>query len=233
MASQLHVTESAADRRKTRELAEARASGAVAPAVDVKTGSMINPHNPEFITKRPWYLGGGDAGPSLDHQADQRPDKDRYEVSLADADAFLQDERRKRKQLVSKGEFQVGLWVEALKNNRLPYRICQITRMAKKGTEFDLKYEDGTVERKVKLKSNSSRSHQRKPRIRMTKTGARSMAMDVDKYGKESFDSKRDKYHGYELDTHNQKVEKRFAERDAIRRVIRQKEKELIIFNSL
>ena len=230
MASQLHVTESAADRRKTRELAEARASGAVAPAVDVKTGSMINPHNPEFITKRPWYLGGGDTGPSLDHQADQRPDKEKFEVSLADADSFLQDERRKRKQLVSKGLFQVGMWVEALKNNRQPYRICQITRVSKKGTEFDLTYEDGAVERKVKLKNTNntaSSSSKRKPRIRMTKTGARSMSMDVDKYGKESFDSKRDKYHGYELDTHNQKVEKRFTERDAIRKVIRQKEKEL------
>ena len=222
MASQLHVTESAADRRKTRELAEARASGAVAPAVDVKTGSMINPHNPEFITKRPWYLGGGDTGPSLDHQADQRPDKERIEVTLADADAFLQEERRKRKQLVKLGQFQVGMWVEALKGNRQPYRICQITRVARKGTEFDLTYEDGAVERKVKLKSNK-----RNPRIRMTKTGARSMAMDVDKYGKESFDSKRDQYHGYELDTHNQKVEQRFTERDAIRKVIRQKEKEL------
>jgi hypothetical protein len=25
--------------------------------MDVESGAMINPHNPEFITKRPWYLG--------------------------------------------------------------------------------------------------------------------------------------------------------------------------------
>jgi len=223
--SHLHVTESAADRRKNKELAEARASGAVAPAVDVKTGSMINPHNPEFITKRPWYLGGADAGPSLDHQADQRPDKEKMEVSLADADNFLRNERRKRKQLLRKGEFQVGMWIEALKNNKLPYRICQIIKIAKKGTEFDLQYEDGCIERKVK--NNKKFGSAGKPRLRMTKVGARSTAMDVDKYGKESFDSKRDQYHGYELDTHNTKVEQRFSERDDIRKVIRQKEKEL------
>lgn len=219
----LHQTESAADRKKNRELAEARQSGAVAPAVDVKSGAMINPHNPEFITKRPWYLGGGDAGPSLDHQADQRPDKEKYEVTLRDADEFLHEERRKRKALVQKGQFQVGMWVEALKNNRQPYRICQIVRVGKKGSEFDLKYEDGSLERKVKLKGGS----QRKPRIRITKTGARSLEMDPNKYGKESFDSKRDQYHGYDFDSHNQKLEKRFQDRDSLRKVIRQKEKEL------
>ena len=218
----LHQTESAADRKKSRELAEARQSGAVAPAVDVKSGAMINPHNPEFITKRPWYLGGGDAGPSLEHQADQRPDKEKFPVTLRDADEFLNEERRKRKELVQKGQFRVNMWVEALKNNRQPYRICQIVRIGKKGTEFDLRYEDGTVERKVKLKSGK-----RNPRIRMTRTGARSLEMDPNKYGKESFDSKRDQYHGYDFDSHNQKLEKRFQDRDSLRKVIRQKEKEL------
>ncbi|CAB9522866.1 splicing factor SLU7 [Seminavis robusta] len=221
--SSLHVTESVADRKKNRELAEARQSGTVAPAVDVKSGAMINPHNPEFITKRPWYLGGGDAGPSLEHQADQRPDKDKFPVTLADADDFLAQERHKLKHLSKKGHFQVGMWVEALKHNKQPYRICQIVRMAKKQTEFDLKYEDGSIERKVKLKQKSKR----KPRIRMTKTGARSLEMDANTYGKESFDSKRDQYHGYELDSHNQKLEKKFQERDAIRKQNRQKEKEM------
>lgn len=33
-------------------------TGTAAPAIDVTSGQMINPHNPEFITKKPWYLGG-------------------------------------------------------------------------------------------------------------------------------------------------------------------------------
>ena len=63
---------SASERRAQRELAEARASGNAPPEVDVKTGAMINPHNPEFITKKPWYLaeggsgGGGEVGDLVD-----------------------------------------------------------------------------------------------------------------------------------------------------------------------
>ncbi|KAH8048469.1 hypothetical protein JL720_15839 [Aureococcus anophagefferens] len=51
---------------------------------------MINPHNPDFITKRPWYLG--DSGPSLQHH-DTRGAATASEVSMAEADAHL---RRRR-----------------------------------------------------------------------------------------------------------------------------------------
>jgi pre-mRNA-processing factor SLU7 len=218
-AAPTHTTESIADRKKTRELAEARQSGAAAPQVDVKTGSMINPHNPEFITKRPWYLGDNDAGPSLDHQADQRLDKDRVELSMASADAIVREERRLLKEKQRKQEFQVGMWVEAMKNGKGPYRICKITKIAKKGTQLDLKYEDGAVEQKVKLKKNLF-----KPRIRMTKTGSRAVQIDAAVHGKETFDSKRDKYHGYDPETHTQRVERIYNERQAIRKQVREKE---------
>jgi pre-mRNA-processing factor SLU7 len=220
-AAPTHTTESIADRKKTRELAEARQSGAVAPQVDVKTGSMINPHNPEFITKRPWYLGDNDAGPSLDHQADQRLDKDRVELSMASADAIVRQERQLLKEQQKKQEFQVGMWVEATKNGKGPYRICQITKIAKKGTQFDLKYEDGAVELKVKLKKNMF-----KPRIRMTKTGSRAVQIDAAVHGKETFDSKRDKYHGYDPETHTQRVERVYNERQAIRKQVRERQGE-------
>ena len=40
---------------------------------DIHSGKMINPHNPEYITKRPWYLG--ESGPSLNHHAKQHSDE--------------------------------------------------------------------------------------------------------------------------------------------------------------
>ena len=206
----VHVTESIADRKKSRELLEARQSGAVAPEVDVKTGSMINPHNPEFITKRPWYLGGGDTGPSLDHQGDQRLESEKLELSLSAADTLLQQERKRLRQQT---QFAAGMWVEARKHNKGPYRICQILKIAKKGKVFDLKFEDGTVERKVKLSSSSLV----KPRIRMTKTGNRAHAIDAAQHGKETYDSKRDKYHGFDGDIHMKQIKNKFERREALR----------------
>ena len=73
-----------------KEIAEARQAGTMAPELDVESGKMINPHNPDFITKRPWYLG--DSGPSLQHH-DTRGAATASEVSMAEADAHL---RRRR-----------------------------------------------------------------------------------------------------------------------------------------
>ena len=209
------------DRKRARDLAEARQSGQVPPEMDVKTGSMINPHNPEFITKKPWYLGGGDDGPTLDHQQDQRLDSERVELSMSTADKLLAQRRRALKSKQLQGQFEVGMWVEGLKNNKAPYQICQILKIAKKGTVFDLKYEDGTVERKVKLRTIG------RPRIRMTKTGNRSFAIDAATHGKETYDSKRDKYHGFDGDGFNKRVASKFQKREELRRKLRaQKEEE-------
>jgi pre-mRNA-processing factor SLU7 len=222
-AAPSHVTETISDRKKSREMAEARQSGAVAPAVDVKTGNMINPHNPDFITKRPWYLGNNDDGPSLDHQTVDKDSKDRVLLSMHSADQLLKEERRKLREQQKKGKFEAGMWVEALKNNKGPYKICQIVKIAKKGTQFDLKYDDGTIEQKIKFKP--SKKLFSKPRIRMTKKGARSMEVDSAKHGHETYDSKRDKYHGYDHETHTRKVEKTFQEREEIRKQLREKKK--------
>ena len=212
-----HTTETIADRKKSRELAEARQSGSVAPAVDVKTGAMINPHNPEFITKRPWYLGE-DTGPSLDHQADQRLESERTELSLNAADQILLDERKRIKAKQQQGKLELGMWVEALKKGKQPYLVAQIVKIAKKGIEFDLKFEDGTLERKVKLKSYG------KPRIRVTRTGNRAHEIDVEQFGKETYDSKRDKYHGFDGDSHMKKMENKFQKREELRQKYRSKE---------
>ncbi len=219
------MTESISDRKAARELAEARASGAVAPAVDINTNKIINPHNPEFITKRPWYLGGNDQGPSLDHQAlDPNSGGDKAFLSMKSADFLLQEERRREKEKRQKQQFEVGMWVEALKGNKGAYKICQITKLAKKNTVFDLKYEDGSIETKVKFKPKKSKG-MFKPRIRMTRSGNRSMKIDTNKFGTESYDAKRDKYFGYDADSHTKKVEQVFAEREQMRRKLREERK--------
>ncbi|CAJ1328135.1 unnamed protein product [Effrenium voratum] len=53
------------DAKKQKALQEARAAGTAAPETDEHTGKMINPHNPEFITRAPWYLNQDK--PSLKH----------------------------------------------------------------------------------------------------------------------------------------------------------------------
>ena len=121
-AQPTHTTETMQDRQKSRQEKEARAAGQLPPEVDVKTGSMINPHNPEFITKRPWYLGGNDEGPSLDHQASQKAESERLELSLQKADQLVELERQKLKDFQRRNKFKVGMWVEALPKNRRPYR---------------------------------------------------------------------------------------------------------------
>ena len=218
-----HQTESISDRKKAREMAEARQSGAVAPEIDVKTGAMINPHNPEFITRRPWYLGGdADAGPSLDHQGDQRAEEDRKELSLSAADRLVREERERVKSLKRAGKFRAGMWVEALRKGRKPYLICQITKISKKGTVFDLRYDDGTVETGVKFKKEERNGPN--PRIRMTRTGSRAVEIDKAEHGRTSYDAKRDAYLGYEVDM--KRMEDKFAAREALRRKAKEEEEE-------
>lgn len=215
-----HVTESVNDRKKSRELAEARQSGAAAPAIDVKTGSMINPHNPEFITRRPWYLGGNDEGPSLDHQGDQRTEAEKHQFSLNSANELIQKQRDKINKYRKEGKLKKGMWVEALKKNKKPYLICKVVKVYKKKSEYDLEYEDGFVEQRVKFKQSATTKN---PRIRFTKSGNRTFEIDNEKYGVETYDSKRDKYHGYDASsTYMKQMEDKFIKRDEIRHKIRE-----------
>ncbi|OQS06768.1 mRNA processing-related protein [Thraustotheca clavata] len=63
---------SASDFRKKKEIDEARKNGTLPPEKDAE-GNLINPHNPDYISKRPWYLG--DSGPSLKHQINPKKDQ--------------------------------------------------------------------------------------------------------------------------------------------------------------
>ena len=66
-------------KKKTND-AQKKQNGEMAPDVD-QDGKMINPHNPDFITKVPWYLGN--SGPTLKHHNIQKSD---HFLSLSEAD---------------------------------------------------------------------------------------------------------------------------------------------------
>jgi pre-mRNA-processing factor SLU7 len=55
----------AEERKRARELEEARKAGLAAPELD-EEGKPINPHIPQFMAAAPWYLNN--SGPSLKHQ---------------------------------------------------------------------------------------------------------------------------------------------------------------------
>merc|ERR1711862_397092 len=188
--------------------------GNAPPEMDVNTGAIINPHNPEFITRRPWYLSGNDEdkGPTLSHQADQRPLSEKNELSLTDADALVAQQRSKVKSQLKKNKtskknreqfFKVGMWIEALRKKRKPYQMCEIISIDKRKKLYEVKFEDGFKE-KIKF-------HSKENNLRMTKAGARSFKINKEIYGKETYDSKRDAYHGFDVgDKFQKKIEEKF-----------------------
>eukprot|EP00519_Triparma_laevis_P007417 CAMPEP_0182508682 /NCGR_PEP_ID=MMETSP1321-20130603/25476_1 /TAXON_ID=91990 /ORGANISM="Bolidomonas sp., Strain RCC1657" /LENGTH=482 /DNA_ID=CAMNT_0024714795 /DNA_START=74 /DNA_END=1519 /DNA_ORIENTATION=- len=211
-----HVTESSADRRKARELQAARAAGSAAPAVDIKSGQMINPHNPEFITKKPWYLGGDSTGPTLDHQAAGEVSAT-LTMSVADsvAKSHHSNLKQKIKSINKTGQgFEVNMWVEALKKNKRPYLMAQVLKVSKRG-ELDLKYEDGTFESQIRPSNG---------RVKATKVNA-TLSTATGEHGKLDYASKRDKYYGYDNEDYKGTV-RRYEEREELRRKIREEEKQ-------
>lgn len=219
------TNEALLDRRQQQQLKEARQAGTVAPAVDQSTGQIINPHNPEFLTRKPWYLSQGDhQEPTLEHQAGLI---EQNEVSLTAAEQALQRERLKQKQDAQQGNFYKGQWVEALKKSKLPYRICQIVNVYKKGDgviELDLEFEDKTIEKRVRPHNPRDPS---KPRVRITKTGSRSSAVETQlTAGKNAYVSKRDAYHGYDSQSHNLTMQRKFEQREQIRKQLREESTE-------
>jgi pre-mRNA-processing factor SLU7 len=210
------TNESLLDRRQQLQLKEARQSGTVAPAVDQASGQIINPHNPEFLTRKPWYLGQ-DQQPTLEHQQGLI---EQNEVSLAAAEYALEQERLKQKRDALEGNFYKGQWVEALKKNKPPYRICQIVNIHKKGDqlELDLEFEDKTIEKRVRPTVRGSSN----PRVRITKMGSRSSNVEAQLVaGKNAYASKRDAYHGYDSNAHNNKMQQKYERREQIRKQMR------------
>ena len=164
---------------------------------------MINPHNPEFITKRPWYLG--ESGPSLNHHAVQKAD---HLLSMHEADKVA---AQRKKKAPKNAALQVGMWVEALKFGKTPWLQAKVKTLNMDGTS-DLEFEDGKVCRKVK------REH--------VKTAMSFGSMvGIETEGKLAFDAKRDRWHGYDSTAHKLTVE-RYNRMDDERRKRRQAAKD-------
>jgi pre-mRNA-processing factor SLU7 len=82
------------DFKKRKEESAKKQSGEMAPDVD-QDGKMINPHNPDFITKVPWYLGNN-SGPTLKHHSIQKAD---HFLSMNEADELISLKNQKQREL--------------------------------------------------------------------------------------------------------------------------------------
>lgn len=85
--------------------AKKKQSGEMAPDVD-QDGKMINPHNPDFITKVPWYLGNS-GQPTLKHHNIQKSD---HFLTLKEADQIIYQNNLDKlsKQIPSQKVFKKG-----------------------------------------------------------------------------------------------------------------------------
>ena len=83
MSGESAVASSVPSFKKRQDDAKKKQSGEMAPDLD-QDGKMINPHNPDFITKVPWYLGS--SGPTLKHHNIQKSD---HFLSLSEADQLI------------------------------------------------------------------------------------------------------------------------------------------------
>lgn len=211
MATDKNEAARAAERKEQRELQEARQAGTAAPEVDVNSGKMINPHNPAFVTQRPWYLG--ESGPSLNHHVAR---KDR-EVSMAEADAAVAVARSKKMSQTASSSsglpafVEVGTWIEALYQGKTPWLPARVEKVRLDG-KLDVSFENGKKSQRV------PQSHVKLPKAL---GGARAEAARL---GKLSWDGKRDSWQGYDASMHQETV-RRYEEMEAERARLREAER--------
>ena len=106
--------------------------------------TQANPHNPAFLSDRPWYLGEDEEeSDALAHQKTHAA-----ETQLVDDDA---DRRLRDANLLATrggGRIPQGTWVEALRKGRSPHLPAKVVKAHADGT-YDLEFDSGPKERRV------------------------------------------------------------------------------------
>lgn len=183
---------SSSEFKRKKELDEARRNGTLPPEQDAD-GNLINPHNPEYISKRPWYLG--DSESSLKHQTLQNQS---HLLSIHEAD-----------DLYLRGKKQAVGFAQAAAASGPPRKwrkgACKnCGAMSHKTVEC--------VERPRKVGAWKTNKDLQSDEV----------LVDVrsQQYGKLAYDAKRDQWLGYDPKDHTQTIQ-RYDNIDAARKKLR------------
>ncbi|RLN44614.1 hypothetical protein BBO99_00003636 [Phytophthora kernoviae] len=184
---------STSDFKKKREIEEARKNGTLPPEQDAD-GNLINPHNPEYISKRPWYLG--DSGPSLKHQTLQHQ---AHLLSIQEADELYLKGRKQQTVAEPSNSSRQRKWRKGACKN------CGA--MSHKTNEC--------VERPRKVGAWKTNKDLKKDEVVVD--------VRSERFGKLAFDAKRDQWLGYDPKEHTKTIE-RYEKVDAARKKLRAEE---------
>jgi len=150
---------------------------------DEVTGKIINPHNPDFITKKPWYLGQ-DGGPSLQHQTAQT-DKTVRELTLAEADALFA---------------QKAAQLKAVKLQAATERVVSFRKGACANCGAMTHQKKDCVERPRSMKKSAKSTG--------LDIAADDVTLSLQSYGNVSYSAKRDAWQGYDADEYKETISK-------------------------
>ena len=204
--------ESFKDRMKTKERQQA---GDLPPDKD-EHGKMINPHNPDFITKVPWYLGP--SGPTLTHQNAQKND---HELTMTEQDRYVP---RYYTYVISSHPLPGPKLNRKLTST--PFLTPPLTSLirSKEAKTLALRMKGSSAIsagfRKGACKNCGAMTHKEKDcveRPRSKKKTARAQdrtlaadeaTLDLAQHGKVSYAAKRDQWRGYDASQYSQVVDK-------------------------
>lgn len=166
--------------KKSKEDAIKKQNGELPPDLD-QDGKMINPHNPEFITKVPWYLGS--SGPTLKHHNVQ---KEKHELTMNETDAII------RAKLRAKEDYSNTM-----------NSIMRATTGYKKGACKNCGATTHVAKDCVERPRSKAKSAE--------KTGISSstgldIKLDLEAHGKVTYAAKRDQWSGYDPSEHQETI---------------------------